>query len=186
MSTYHSVESDPEGDFFVSVVLPPYTTLAFNDLGTMQALGFDVINKANNEFTIYKRIHDEMPWIMANNTNQLKTFLGSRAVADKKLHLVRAAAKKIRAVLQPADRASIPNIIVPGELEHKNFQLSLTFYPSGVKAPPFVTTDWREANVRVMTTSADVAAKLDPRKDISSPCCSTCVPTTASPTPFTR
>jgi hypothetical protein len=51
------------GDFVVSIVIPPYCTLAFNDCSVMQALGFDVVAQPDEPASILRRMtNDELPW----------------------------------------------------------------------------------------------------------------------------
>ena len=155
-------KSDPDSDFFVAVVLPPYCQVSFNDLGTMQALGFDSVNQVDDPFTILKRNGNaKLPWALVNSSNKRKSFVSKRAISDKGLVLLRSAAKRARAALPATARNLTPEVVV-GETDYESFVLSLE-YTGNSRSPAPLTSVWNP-NLETVMQSDDVAAKLTETK----------------------
>ncbi len=157
--------SHAEGDFVISIVLPPYCTLAFSDCSVMQALGFDVVNQPAEEGSILKRTdQSELPWFLANPTGARKVFKAKRAIQDIKLSGLRIKARQVRNQMSPAVKASTPEIVkdlLPGSSDTLTMSVE---YTGNDKTPPTLTTEWAQNLDALMTTGA-TAEKIGAAKN---------------------
>ena len=153
------------GDFVISIVIPPYCTLAFNDCSVMQALGFDVVNQTGDPGSILKRTtNDELPWHFTNNTSSRKVINGKRAIPNVKMSSLRIKARAVREKLTPNVKAATPELTSRVVLGTDDvFTISLEF-AGNVKSPPAVTTEWPE-NFDVLMVTGTTVQKLEATKN---------------------
>ena len=158
--------SRPGGESVVSLVIPPYCTLSFNDCSIMQALGFDVVGQPEDPASILRKTSTNavLPWYISNNTATSKIVKGKRALPNGKMAGLRIKARAVRDNMTPKVKAVTPELPSKVQLGTDDlFTIALEF-AGNVKTPPVVTTDWPE-NFESLMVTGTTAERLDAAKN---------------------
>ena len=153
------------GDFVISIVIPPYCTLAFNDCSIMQALGFDSVGQPDDPVSIMRRsTNDALPWNWINNTGTRRVVKGKRPIPNAKMSSLRIKARSVREKMTSNVRGMTPEIVKDVVLgTDDSFTISLEF-TGNVKSPPVLTTKWPENFDVLMSEGGNIDEQLDATK----------------------